>query len=312
MADPAPLLDGLERMPDGGRAVWRRCPDGTRIRVALWQGDGDRTVLVFPGRTEFIEKYGEVVSMLLARGFSVAAVDWRGQGMADRHPTRRQMGWVRDFADYQQDVAEVLAAVREAGLPAPYAMIGHSMGGAIGLRALLDGLAVKKAIFSAPMWGILVAPHLRLLAAVVAGVGPLVGFGQRLVPSGDARNYVQVQPFEGNLLTTDPARYATMQAHLGAQPDLGLGGPSIRWFAQARRECRRLQAEAPAPHDTLTLLGSREGIVSSEAIRRIMGRWPNGRLVELAGGEHEVLMERDAILETVWQEIDTHLEVPRA
>ena len=42
------------------------------------------TVCIFPGRTEFIEKYFEVVRDLRARGFAVAVLDWRGQGLSDR------------------------------------------------------------------------------------------------------------------------------------------------------------------------------------------------------------------------------------
>lgn len=294
-------------MPQGGQAVWRHAGDGTRIRVAWWQGSGDKTVLVFPGRTEFIEKYGEVVQTLLDRTYSVVVVDWRGQGLADRHPTQRQMGWVQKFSDYQQDVSEVLAVVSEAGLPTPFAMIGHSMGGAIGLRALLNGLAVEKAIFSAPMWGILVAPHLKPMASVVSAIGPKIGFGEKVVPSGDLRNYVQMQDFEGNLLTNDPARYQTMQSHLAAEPELGLGAPSIHWFAEARRECAALRAEAPARHDVLTFLGTQEGIVEASAIHEVMGKWPNGKLVVLEDAQHEVLLETDATLERVWTEIDAHL-----
>lgn len=307
--DPAPLHTELDAMPDGGQAVWRQCGDGTRIRVATWQGAGDKTVLIFPGRTEFIEKYGDVTARLLDRGFSVASVDWRGQGLADRHPTNRQLGWVEQFSDYQLDVAEMLGTVADAGLPVPFAMIAHSMGGAIGLRALLRDLPVEKAVFSAPMWGILVAPHLRPLAAIVAGVGPKVGLGERFVPQGNDLNYVQYQPFEGNLLTNDPARYAIMQSHLAEQPDMGLGAPSIHWYAEARRECRRLCAEAPAKQDCLTLLGTSEGIVDATAVHAVMDKWPNGRLSLIDGAQHEVLMEEPHVLTQVWRDIDAHLNV---
>jgi len=131
MAD-APLYDELDRVPQGGQAVWRTAADGTRIRTAVWHGSGDKTVLIFPGRTEFIEKYGDVIARLLDRGYSVAIIDWRGQGLSDRHPNKRDMGWVKEFSEYQLDVAELLGTVKDAGLPDPYALIAHSMGGAIG------------------------------------------------------------------------------------------------------------------------------------------------------------------------------------
>ena len=57
------------------------------------------------------------------------------------------------------------AALEGLGAPKPWFLIGHSMGGAIGLRALHDGLPVQAAAFSAPMWGIAMHPALRAISA---------------------------------------------------------------------------------------------------------------------------------------------------
>ena len=107
----APLYDDLEGIPDGGQAYWRTASDGLRIRTAVWRSGGDKTVLVLPGRTEFIEKYGGVILRLLRRNYSVAIIDWRGQGLSERHATKRDLGWVKDFSEYQLDVAELLENV---------------------------------------------------------------------------------------------------------------------------------------------------------------------------------------------------------
>src|SRR5690606_29166109 len=51
-------------MPEGGAARWSTTPDGARLRVFTW-GEGARgTVFLFNGRTEFVEKYFEVVGEL--------------------------------------------------------------------------------------------------------------------------------------------------------------------------------------------------------------------------------------------------------
>lgn len=305
--EAAPLYNELARMPEGGQAYWRTSADGTRIRVAVWQGSGDKTILVFPGRTEFIEKYGDVVARLLDRGYSAAVIDWRGQGLSDRHPTKRQMGWVREFSEYQDDVAMLLGTVKDTGLPTPYALLAHSMGGCIGLRALLGGLPVEKVIFSGPMWGIYVEPHMRLLASIITTLAPRIGLGEKFVPSGSPDNYVAVQPFEGNVLTNDRAQYEVMQSHIAERPELGLGAPSIRWFDRARREMADLMVKSPAKQDCLCLLGTDEAIVTAEAIHTIMGKWPNGKLVEVPNAHHEVLMEGPDQLALVWSEIDAHL-----
>ena len=303
----APLFTDISGLPDGGQAFWRVCPDGVRVRVAVWQGGAAETVLIFPGRTEYIEKYGPTAQKFLHRGYSVAVVDWRGQGLSDHHPTRPQMGHVGQFSDYQQDLAELLATMTETGLPNPTVMLAHSMGGGIGLRALLSGLAVKKVVFTGPMWGIYVQPHLLVLGKLVAKLAPALGLGGRYIPSGDGLNYVEKQAFNGNSLTNDAATYKWLQGHLANHPELGLGSPSCRWYAQAVQECADLCALAPSAHDCLCFLGTEETIVSSKAVHDVMGRWPNGRLITVAGSQHEVLMEQPHLLEATWAEIDGFL-----
>ena len=56
--------------------------------------------VILDGQTEFLEKYGEVVQELAARGFAGAALDWRGQGGSERtlgDPLRAHVG---DFSEY--------------------------------------------------------------------------------------------------------------------------------------------------------------------------------------------------------------------
>ena len=304
----APLYTDLEGMPEGGKAYWRRCTDNTRIRVALWRGgDKNETVLIFPGRTEYIEKYGPTVQEFLNRGYSVAVIDWRGQGLSDRHPKRPQMGWVQDFADYQQDVKQMLGAVGDAGFPRPTVLLSHSMGGAIGLRALLNQLDVKKTIFSAPMWGIYVEPRLRFVAGMVSKFSRTLGFGARYIPSAGPANYVEKQPFKGNVLTNDAATYKWMQDHLAQHPVLGLGGPSCNWYNRAVCECCDLRKHAPAPHETLVFLGTNEAIVDAEVIHELMASWSNGKLVEIDGAQHEILMEEPHVRKQFWDEVDSYL-----
>ncbi|MCP5089174.1 MAG: alpha/beta hydrolase [Rhodobacteraceae bacterium] len=306
--EPAPLFSDISGLPEGGRAFWRVCPDGVRVRVAVWNDGGNETVLICSGRTEYIEKYGPVVREFLNRGYAVAVVDWRGQGISDRHPKRPQMGHVGQFSDYQQDLAEMIATATECGLPAPTVMVAHSMGGAIGLRALLNGLAVRKAIFSAPMWGIYVQPHLRVLARVVSRTGPKLGFGNRYIPSGDEQNYPEKQPFTGNTLTNDNETYKWIQGQLARHPELGLGSPSCHWYSLAVKECAEIRALSPSPHDCICFLGTEEAIVSTKAVEDVMGRWPNGRLVTIENSQHEVFMEEPHVLKLVWSEIDQFLK----
>src|SRR5215469_12858990 len=55
---------------------------GARLRVATFPAaaNASRVCVLLNGQTEFIEKYFEVIDDLRVRGFSVATMDWRGQG----------------------------------------------------------------------------------------------------------------------------------------------------------------------------------------------------------------------------------------
>lgn len=297
---PAPLYAAVADGPDGGAALWLSA-DGTRIRLGVWHPPGAAgTVLLFPGRTEYVEKYGRAAADLAAMGLATVTVDWRGQGLAQRLPGMPQVGHVDRFRDYQRDVVAMVAQARAMDLPRPWFLIAHSMGGAIGLRALMEGLPVAAAVFTGPMWGIRIAPALRPLAWGLSTLSRPLGFDTRFAPGQDGSTYVIDSPFEGNGLTSDPEMFDWMRRQLLAHPELALGGPSLAWLNESLRELRSL-AGRPAPRvPALTFLGTDEAIVEQEAIRQRMARWTGGELVTVPGGRHEVMMETPAIRQDVW------------
>jgi lysophospholipase len=266
-----------------------------RIRVAWWKAGDKGTVLLLPGRTECIEKYGRAAGDLVARGFSVITIDWRGQGLADRALPDRREGHVGDFAEYQQDLDAMLAEAGRAGLPQPFYMIAHSMGGCIGLRGLMRGLPVRAAAFSAPMWGIAMAAWLRPVASVVSALAGPLGLMARYAPSTSAETYLLQAPFAGNVLTTDREMWDYMRRQVAEVPDLALGGPSIGWLKAALRECAAL-AVMPAPKvPAICALGTVEKVVDVPPVHLRMAGWANGQLDLYPGAEHEIMMEGPAV-----------------
>lgn len=290
--EPAPYFGEIAGGPEGG-AWWAKTSDGVRIRVAFWPlAEASGTVLLFPGRTEYIEKYASTAGEFAARGYAMLAIDWRGQGLADRLIVDRRVGHVKDFPDYQKDVAAALEIARELGAPKPWHLIGHSMGGAIGLRAALEGLDIESCAFTGPMWGISMSALMRPLGWALPRVAQFVGMGTRLPPSTTYEPYVLNNPFEGNMLTTDQDMYRMMQNQLDSQPDLALGGPSLIWLHQGLEECKYLLRQ-PAPDlPSVTFLGENERIIDTAKVAERVRRWPRGELVIVPGAEHEVLMER--------------------
>jgi lysophospholipase len=303
----APLLAPLAEGPADGRAIWLTADDGVRLRAVLWGRDAPAgTVLLFPGRTEAAEKYGRAAADLRARGFATAVIDWRGQGLADRLHANPALGHVGRFTDYQRDVAALLAHVRAQLMPGPFFLLAHSMGGAIGLRALIEGLPVRAAAFSSPMWGIAIAPHMRPVAWTLSTLARPLGAGHVMAPGQPPESYLLRAPFAGNTLTTDEDMWDYMRHQIEAEPRLGLGGPSLAWLNEALRETRRLAARPAPAVPVVTFLGLAEKIVVPEAIRARMARWPGGELVEIPGAEHEVLMETPIRREMILDRIAAH------
>lgn len=290
----APLYADLALGPEGGEAFWLTTADGIRIRAGVWPVGEKGTVLLFPGRSEYVEKYGLAAGDLKARGYATVVIDWRGQGLADRLLPDRMMGHVGSFQDYQHDVQSVLTLARGLGLPEPYYLLSHSMGGAIALRALIRGLPVKAAVFSSPMWGISMSAWMRPFAQPLAQVAGWFGQAHRFAPSTSNKSYVVEADFGGNVLTTDPEMWRYMKRQVTERPELALAGPSLAWLQTALIECHALSL-APAPaYPVLTALGTAEKVVDPAPIHIRMAGWRDGQLVMFQGAEHEVPMETPA------------------
>ncbi|MCT4372487.1 alpha/beta hydrolase [Yangia mangrovi] len=308
MLEQAPFHAALADGPEGARAFWLRAGDGLRLRVAHYPGPeaAEGTVLLFPGRTEYVEKYGRTAREFAVRGFHVLTIDWRGQGLADRMLDDVQTGHVHLFADYQTDVAALLDAVDMLGLPRPLHLLAHSMGGAIGLRALTRGLPVASAGFTAPMWGIRMFGPMRPAAWALSWSGARMGMGHVYAPSTGPDSYLSRTPFEGNVLTTDHEGWEYMRRQVTEVPELALGGPSLRWLHEALAECRSL-SRLPAPGvPCLTYVGSNERVVDAARIHARMRAWPGGKLEVVQAGEHEVLMEAAATRERIVAQLAAH------
>lgn len=253
------------------------------------------TILLFPGRTEYCEKYGRVVRDLVARGYTVIGVDWRGQGLSDRVADDHRVGHVAAFSDYQLDVAAFLLEADRHDLPTPRYLLAHSMGGCIGMRALVGGLQVRRVVFSAPMWGIFVAPVMSPVAKYLPPIAEKLGQELRTVPGTRPASYIGDTPFLINLLTSDRDHYDYFARQSKARPEFALGGPTLHWFSEAKAEMAAL-LRAPRPSvPVATFLGTKEMIVDPEAIREMHEDWPTGELHIIEGGKHEMMMETPEI-----------------
>ena len=217
-------------VPDNVVTGTLKTPDGVALRFARWEPPAGRrgTICILPGRTEWIEKYFETVRDLRSRGFAVAILDWRGQGLSDRALGNRLKGYVRSFADYDLDLETFMREVVLPDCPPPIFALAHSMGATVLIRAAYRGHRwFDRLVLTAPMLAIAGIDSMAL-ASVAMRAMRIIGLGTSYVPGRNA-GVMDLRPFAGNILTTDPVRYARNAAILQAEPTLALGGPTVAW-----------------------------------------------------------------------------------
>src|ERR1700689_1922934 len=156
-----------------------KTPDGVSLRFARWLPPAGRkgTVVILQGRAEWIEKYFETVRDLRARGFAVATLDWRGQGLSDRALSDRHKGYVRNFADYDTDLETFMREIVLPDCPPPLFALGHSTGATMLIRAAHRGRRwFDRMVMIAPLIELVGFPANSTAKTIVRGLR-LIGFG---------------------------------------------------------------------------------------------------------------------------------------
>ena len=294
--------------PDGAVTGMLKTPDGVSLRFARFAPPAGRrgTVCIFPGRTEWIEKYFETVRDLRNRGFAVAILDWRGQGLSDRALGDRLKGYVRSFSEFDIDLEAFMGQVVLPDCPPPFFALGHSMGASVLIRAVARGQRwFDRTVLTAPMLGIAFVQSMSVASAILR-VLRLGGLGGTYVP-GRYKGIIDLRPFAGNPLTTDPVRFARNAAVLEAEPTLGLGGPTIAWCDAAFRAM--LTMEEPSfpgriRQPILIVTAGRDAIVSNNAIENFAAQLRAGSQLVVVGAQHELLMEQDRYRTQFWAAFD--------
>ncbi|PKQ07610.1 MAG: alpha/beta hydrolase [Alphaproteobacteria bacterium HGW-Alphaproteobacteria-12] len=310
MSAPVVLVPG-NPMPDGGEARWLRASDSARLRVLTWPAPSASrargTVFVFGGRTEFAEKYFEVVGELRSRGYAVVTMDWRGQGLSDRLLADWRKGHIDDFWTFERDLARLMIEVAPA-FPKPWVALAHSMGGQILLRAAHDHAEWFSAIaLSAPMLGLkLGRPALAFtVRALISGLHA-TGFDERYVPGGSSKTADET-PFEENILTHDAERYALLQSLVRAEPKLGLGSATVGWLHAAFRsigETSRPGYLRAIETPMLICEAAEDALVSSSSLHHAAAMLGNAEHLIVPNARHEILIERDSARAIFWQGFD--------
>jgi lysophospholipase len=295
--------------PEGARFGTWTAPDGWQMRRMDWpQGAGakPRGSLIFAGgRGDFIEKYLEAFAHWHARGWNVAAFDWRGQGGSQGDGYRFET-----FDVLIADGAALIAAWR-AGTAGPHVAIGHSMGGHLLLRTLIEAKpALDAAVLVAPMIGVNSAPLPAWIAPDIAETMALCGF--RDVPMWRVPPALQRAGGQRQrILTGSSERYEDELWWWEQNPEWSLGAPTWGWMRAAYRSAAQaFTAERLGGVDlpVLILAAGHDRLVSNAEIGRVARQLPDARLEAFPDAAHEILREADPVRRDALARIDSFLD----
>jgi len=306
----APTSD-RRAIPSGANIHNWAAPDGWALRAFAWPADtaAPRGSILFQGgRGDIFEKYLESFDHWHGQGWTITSFDWRGQGGSGRLTDAANCGHIEDFSQY---IADLRAFYSEwvAATPGPHVVMGHSMGGHLVLRALVEGAVTPDAaVLVAPMLGVKAIGGPRFgewLAKLMGGVG------DSSRPAWKANEKPYTTETRHSLLTHDADRYADEIFWQLENPGNVTGPPSWRWLIEAFKSMRELRASPRLKAmqiPTLILVAEADGLVDPKAALAMGPKLPNARLVRFGKeSAHEILREGDKVRNRAIGEIDLFL-----
>jgi lysophospholipase len=180
------------------------------------------------------------------------------------------------------------------------------MGAAIALAIARAGRCpLDRMVLSSPMITLAGMKWPRAMRGFVEALDA-VGLGGAFSRRGGAK-IVATLPFENNQLTSDPVRYARTASIVAANPELGLGYPTIGWLDAAFRLMREFE-DPDFPRRTLTptlvIAAGADQVTDARAAERFASRLRAGRTVIVEGAEHELMVERDVFRDQFFAAFD--------
>ena len=292
-------------VPKDGEIVLVDTADGAKLRAALFPAENARgTVTLLNGRCEFIEKYFEVIEDMRSRGFSVATMDWRGQGLSSRLLPESEKGHINDFDTFKSDLRNFFEEIVKPRFPGPHILATHSMGGVPALNLLADGYdEFQRAILCAPMTRFFASARMRIYARTMAGVMCNIG-ASRLSVAGVKEYSLE---FKGNVLTSDPARHERFRELQAAAPNACILAPTYGWLNAAIKAIDDIHdAERLAKIEKPVLIVSAENdfLVDSKDHGELADGNASIDCITVKGALHEIMMERDEIRDQYWAAFD--------
>ena len=265
---------------------------GTELFFQSWsRPENNETLVITHGIAEHSECYAPTAESLVHFGWNIVAWDLRGHGRSEG-----KRGYVAEFADYSRDLAHLLKFLKSSDrIKSNFALLGHSMGGLVTLRHLVDDETgaprPRAAVLSSPLLGIALAvPVVKDMAAKLLN---------RILPTITLHNEIRYDE-----LTRDLERLKTYDSdplrHDKISPALYLGMIENIEFIKLRSD--RIQLPV------LIQAAGKEKIVSLPAIKDFFPQIASQdkELVIYDESYHEIFNDLDR--EEVFKDLNAFLE----
>ncbi|AZG71529.1 alpha/beta fold hydrolase [Shewanella livingstonensis] len=269
--------------------------DGINIAYAMIQHPNkQRAIVISNGRVESYIKYQELIFDLYQQGFSVYALDHRGQGLSDRLTHNPHQGYVDSFTDYTADLAQFIDQVVQPQQHEELFIIAHSMGCTIASDYLNKyPKTFTAAVFSAPMFGIRL-PFAKSLVSWLAQK-----LNNNRIEAGKVHStfvlggtHYKPDSFKRNPLTHSQYRYQHYRNLFEATVKAQLGSPTNHWLLEAMSAAQRsINYAKNSQTPILILQAQKDRIVCNEAQNQALSTQCHKVVIE--GAFHEVFIESD-------------------
>ncbi|MEE8247095.1 MAG: lysophospholipase [Alphaproteobacteria bacterium] len=262
--------------------------DGARLALRVWPANPETRAVVVAvhGFNDYSNAFTDPAAWWSGHGIATYAYDQRGFGESP-HP-----GVWAGAETLARDLAQVVAAVRARHPGVPLYLLGESMGGAVAIVALAEGLVdgVDGVILAAPaVWGAdTLNPFYRATLWLAAHSFP----AKRL---------------SGRGLGIRASDNDEMLRALGRDPLVIKGSRVDTLYGLVRLMDQGLQRSPEVSAPLLILYGANDEVIPEGATRRLLERVAAPHRVLLyPEGWHMLL--RDLQAETVWEDVRAWIE----
>ena len=260
------------------------------------------TIVIAPGKSGIIEVYKYMIDYLVAQGFDVWIMEWRGTGGSSRVLENTQKTHIDSYKTYLKDFDEFInRVVIPNKKPGKLMILGVSKGGNIATRYMLSdeyqNSEVDGMVLLAPMFDIYTGKYPRHLADAISDVFINMDYNDEYV-FGYGDYDPEKNVFEDNKYTSDPKRHAITKKIYIENPHLVTEGPTFNWVNETLKTIRYLRRyrgeKLKIP--TMVINAKHDRVVRSAIDHKVCARVGCTEMKTYDDSKHEIFNESPKIM----------------